>query len=208
MDGHCSSPKTINNGVLQGSVLSPTLFLLFINDLLSLTECPIYSYANDITLHFSTSYNRRPNQQEINDSMRDAIGRLASDLSLISDWGSANLVLFNTSKTDFLQLFTRHNLSDNYPFFFNDTQLPLSTLNTLILSFTKNRNWQFHISTLAKIDFQEVRCTMASASIFLSLSAACSVQEPYPPMYGVWFSCLEGSTHTALLNSSIKQGGV
>ena len=31
---------------------------------------------------------------------------------------------------------------------------------------------------------------MASASIFLSLSAACFVQRPYPPMYGVWLSCL------------------
>ena len=41
---------------------------------------------------------------------------------------------------------------------------------------------------------------MASASIFLSLPAACSVQGPYPPMYGVWVSCQRGSTHTALLN--------
>ena len=41
---------------------------------------------------------------------------------------------------------------------------------------------------------------MASLSIFFSLSAACSVQGPYPPMYGVWFSCLGASTHTALLN--------
>ena len=40
---------------------------------------------------------------------------------------------------------------------------------------------------------------MASASIFLSLPAACSVQGPYPHMYGVWLSCLGGSTHTVLL---------
>ena len=42
---------------------------------------------------------------------------------------------------------------------------------------------------------------MASASIFLCLSAACSLQEPYLPMYGAWLSCLGvSSTHTALLN--------
>ncbi len=58
VDGHCSTPKPINSGVPQGSVLFPTLFLLFINDLLSLTNCLIHSYADDTTLHYSTSFKR------------------------------------------------------------------------------------------------------------------------------------------------------
>ena len=141
MDCHCH----------QSSGLSPTFFLLFINDLLYLTQCPIHSYADDTTLHFSTSYNRRLTQQESSDSRRDAIGRLTSNVSLVSNWSRANLVLFNASKTQFLQLSTPHNLPDSYPFFFNNILLLLSsTLNTLGLSYTKNLNWQFHISILAK----------------------------------------------------------
>merc|ERR1711980_48728 len=130
VDGHCSSSKSIDSGVPQGSVLSPTLFLLFINDLLSLTHCPIHSYADDSTLHFSTSFSRRPNLQELTNTRHDAAERLTSDLSLISDWGRTNLVSFNASKTQFLHLSTRHNLPDIYPLFFNDTQLsPSSTLD-------------------------------------------------------------------------------
>ncbi len=60
VDGHCYTPKPINSGVPRGSVLSSTLFLLFINDLLSLTNCPIHSCADDTTLHYSTSFKRQP----------------------------------------------------------------------------------------------------------------------------------------------------
>ncbi len=96
-DGHCSTSKPINSGVSQGSVLSPTLFLLFINDLLSLTNCPSHSYADDTTLHYSTSFDRHPNLQELQISRNDAAERLTSDFAIISDWGRRNLISFNAS---------------------------------------------------------------------------------------------------------------
>ena len=83
VDGHCSSPKPINSGVPQGSILTPALFLLFINDLINLTQCSIHSYADEFTLHFSTSFSRHPNQKQVNDSSGDATKCLTSDLSLI-----------------------------------------------------------------------------------------------------------------------------
>ncbi len=97
VDGHCSSPKPINSGVPQGSVLSPTLFLLFISDL-SVTNWPIHSYADDSTLHFLTSFDKRPTLQDLQDSRLVAAERITSDHSLISDWGKRNLVSFNASK--------------------------------------------------------------------------------------------------------------
>ncbi|MPC65896.1 hypothetical protein E2C01_060034 [Portunus trituberculatus] len=73
--------------------------------------------------------NSRPTLQEVSRSRRDATERLTSDFPKISDWGRENLVVFNASKTQFLHLSTRHNLPDNYPLFFSDTQLsPSSTL--------------------------------------------------------------------------------
>ncbi len=105
VDGYCSKPKSIISGVPQGSVLSPTLFLLFINDL-SITEYPIHSYADDSTLHYSIHYESCPSQTELHDARVDATERLASDLSIISDWGRRNVVSFNASKTQFLHLST------------------------------------------------------------------------------------------------------
>ncbi|KAL7646845.1 UNVERIFIED_CONTAM: hypothetical protein RMT77_002101 [Armadillidium vulgare] len=84
VDGHRSSFKSINSGVPQGSVLSPTLFLLFINDLLSVTSSPIHSYADDSTLHYSFHFERRPSQQQLIEARRVALEQLTSDLSRIS----------------------------------------------------------------------------------------------------------------------------
>ncbi len=112
VDGYCSKPKSINSGVPQGSNLSPTLFLLFIYDLLPITDCPIHSYADDSTLHCSITFKRRPSQTELHDARIDATERLASDLSVISDWGRRNLVSFNASKTQFLHLSTRQQPPD------------------------------------------------------------------------------------------------
>ena len=194
VDGHCSFPKPINSGVSRGCFLSPTVFLLFINDLLNLTQCPIHFYADDITLHFLMSYNRLSTQQELNDSRRNAIRRLTSDLSIVSDWGRTNLVLFNVSKTQFLQLSTGHNFPDNYLFFFNDTQRAFSSsVNTISLSFTKNLNWQFHISTPVKSPSKKLGVLRFMCPFFSPSQLLAPCME-----YGshVW-GC---ETHTAFLN--------
>ncbi len=94
VDGYCSSSEPINSCVPQCSVLSPTLFLLFINNLSS-TQSNFHTYADDSILHYFTSFSRRPAPKEGNHTRMEAVRRLFSDLVMISDWGRRNLGSLN-----------------------------------------------------------------------------------------------------------------
>ena len=51
LDGKSSQEYPVNAGISQGSILGPTLFLLYINDLLDGVICDIAIYADDTTLY-------------------------------------------------------------------------------------------------------------------------------------------------------------
>ena len=52
LDGNSSQEYSVNAGGTQGSILLPTLFLLYINDLPVDVTCNIATYADDTTLFF------------------------------------------------------------------------------------------------------------------------------------------------------------
>ena len=73
-----------------------------------------------------------------------------SDLQSISEWGTRNLVKFNTSKTQLLTI-SLSNTPSNYPIIFEDSEIPsLNSVNILGLQISSNLSWRDHIVQIAK----------------------------------------------------------
>ena len=128
----------------QGCVLAPTLFLIYINDLLKLTNCDIHSYADDSTLHTSVLPSRNGS---IN--YNHAASSLNNDLVEILRWGKTNLVEFNANKTHKLMISNRHDSSDFPQILMNDTVVgDESSVSMLGLTLDNRLSWKKHITSV------------------------------------------------------------
>ena len=84
----CTSYKFITAGVLQGSVLGPMLFLIYINDIFETLTGIARLFGDDTSLSFSSA-----DPVEIERILNQ-------DLSKLSTWAKIWLVLFNPIKTE------------------------------------------------------------------------------------------------------------
>merc|ERR1712002_781963 len=135
---------------MGGSVLSPTLFLLFINDLLESTSNSVHSYADDSTLRKSCSFNSQPSSLARSQSRIALSSAINTDLDRISSWGAQNLVQFNASKTQFLPISLSTIPSNCIINFENNVIPPLSCINILGVNITHKLSWRQHILELAR----------------------------------------------------------
>ena len=150
VDGTTSATFGVSSGVPQGSVLSPILFLLFINDLLDCPSALIHAFADDSTLHSSTTFPSQPSTNSRIQSRTTLSDSLNSDLVSISQWGSDNLVKFNASKTQFMPISLSSTPPDIVLTFENNEIKPLPSINILGIQVASNLSWREHITNIAK----------------------------------------------------------
>lgn len=91
--GQYSSDEVgISYGVPQGSVLGPTLFLLYINDLcnMEIENARVFTYADDTSIVFSGS------------SWHEVKLRAEAGMARVAEWLKSNLLSLNTNKTNYI----------------------------------------------------------------------------------------------------------
>ena len=102
LDGTSSQEYPVNAGVPQGSILVPTLFLIYINVLPDDVTCNIAIYADD------TSLCSKCDQASDLWQQLELASELESDLQPTVDWGRQWFVDFSAGKTQ-LVLFDQSN---------------------------------------------------------------------------------------------------
>ena len=99
INGVQSNTEPILYGVPQGSVLGPLLFIMYINDLQTVTKyCKVHLYADDTLLFFESSY------------VQTIEAALSEDLGHVVGWLNQNYLMLNHSKTKVMLMGTHQKL--------------------------------------------------------------------------------------------------
>jgi hypothetical protein len=91
--GHYSTPVAVTSGVIQGSVLGPLLFLLYMDDICSvIRHGRPFLFVDDIKLVYTFQLG----------DMNQAISRIQHDLRALESWSETWLIKFSPSKSQVL----------------------------------------------------------------------------------------------------------
>ena len=135
VDGKLGKKILLKQGVPQGGVLPPTLFILFMNDIVS--EMPngvnIALYADDLVLWCSEEYTTT------------AKYRIQKALDKVETWAREWCVTINREKTTGT-LFTLSPKTQNITLSMDNTQIKMEEQQTYLgITFDKRMTWKQHI---------------------------------------------------------------
>ena len=160
---HISPTKELHYGVLQGSVLGPTLFILYIQPLSNLTKqhylC-VHLFADDIQIKTSI----------LPQHVHSAISSVETCISDVKYWMIVNKLQLNDEKTECLLI-----RPNKLKFFFNCTSLSFGH-NAISFS-TTEKNLLFHFIDDIRIDahLQYICC-----NIYIDIQHISSIRHLLP----------------------------
>ncbi|KAG7311164.1 hypothetical protein JYU34_002162 [Plutella xylostella] len=137
----------VTAGVPQGGVLSPILFSVFINTLVSVLKFTSYHlYADDLQLYVSCGPG----------DVLEAIDKMTADLDAVKNWTANYGLLVNPSKTLVMFVGSRYHLARLRngplpPVIFNGVTLPYcDSVKNLGLHIQNNLSWELHVSEISR----------------------------------------------------------
>lgn len=153
IENHASDDLLLSYGVPQGSILGPSLFLVFINDLcnIQLINGQIVSFADDTALIFYAN------------SIKELYQNAQTGLDLVLGWLGKNLLTINVEKTKYMLFSIRNGPSVEGCFnltahtcnsittqsCFCSNLENVSTIKYLGINLDNNLNFQTHIKQLS-----------------------------------------------------------
>ena len=178
LDGKSSQEYPVNAGVPQGSILGPTLFLLYINDLPDDVICDIAIYADDSTL-----YSKCDRASDLWQQLELA-SELESDLQDTVDWGKKWLVDFNAGKTQLVSFdWSNNNGSIDVKIGGSILQEKFS-FKILGLTFSSKLDWGSYIISIAKTASKKIGALIRSmkflspeVALYICKSTICACME-------------------------------
>ena len=139
--GHLSSKRQVCSGVIQGSVLGPLLFTIFINDIDNVVNnCSVLKYADDIRIF---RFFKSESMPQIENSRL-----LQRDIDALSTWSEKWDLKFNLKKCCVLH-FGRSNIKADYKIE-NTLLVKKEQEKDLGVIFSTNFKFDQHISMIAK----------------------------------------------------------
>jgi hypothetical protein len=134
-----SNWKLVRHSVRQGSILDPLLFLLYINDLPTITakNAKLVLYADDTSFIIT------------NPSPIEFVNKLNKIFADVNEWFKNNLLSLNRNKTTYLQFQTKNSQKLDSNTTLLNNQITNST-NTKFLGLTteKTLSWKCHINQI------------------------------------------------------------
>jgi hypothetical protein len=190
----------INAGVPQGSVLGPTLFLIFINDIFNSTCSSIHSFADDTTLHASFTFDLPPSGEEVKAERQRVAGQITHDLRQVSDWGKRWRVSFNPDKTEQIVVTRKRDRSELPTVSFNDCDLPVHRTTRLLgVTIDDGLLWSDHIIGQCKRAASMLGCLCRAKRLIpakqLSLVYKAKIRPLLEYCSSAWCSASESSLH-------------
>ena len=150
----------ISCGVPQGSILGPTLFILYINDLI--THVKLFNlilYADDTNLFFDTS------------NLNENINNINLELTNIANWCDANKLTLNLQKTNYMLIKNYQNKAIiSMPLKIRHIEIDrVSSMKFLGVHIDEHLKWNVHIEKL-RLELRKVTGLFYNASHFLPFS--------------------------------------